>query len=85
LTDDEIFSSAVREQRAILTEAWGEFRRLLDEAAADGTAHFGVVFTSRKPLPRSGQTIGEYVRVLDELLAAHPAEDALLNGYRWLP
>ena len=47
--------------------------------------HYGVLFTSRKQLPRSKKTIGLYVRVLDDFLTRHPTEDALLDSYRWLP
>ena len=85
LKDVELFQPLPTERRAILTENWADFQRLLDEAEAAGTTHYGVVFTSRRQLPRSKQTIGLYVRVLDEFLSRHPAENALLNSYRWLP
>jgi hypothetical protein len=47
--------------------------------------HYGLLLTSRKQLPRGRDTIGRYVSVLDDFLTRHPAEDALLNTYRWLP
>jgi hypothetical protein len=47
--------------------------------------HYGVLFTCRKQLPRGRHTIGLYVRVLDDFLTRHPAEDALRDAYRWLP
>lgn len=72
------------EQRAILTENWGDFSRLMKQAAGAGTMHYGVVFTSRRQLPRSRHTIGLYVRVVDDFLQRHPAVDAILNSYRWL-
>lgn len=85
LPDRELFARMQTERRAILTENWADFGRLLREAADTGETHFGVVFTSRHQLPRSRNTIGLYVRVLDDFLTRHPAEDAVMNDHRWLP
>jgi len=85
LKDVELFPLMPAERRAIMTENWGDFQRELREAAATGMIHYGVLFTSRRQLPRGKQTIGLYVRVLDDFLTRHPAEDAVLNSYRWLP
>jgi hypothetical protein len=85
LRDAELFALLPAERRAIMTENWGDFQRELQNAAATGMTHYGVLFTSRKQLPRGKQTIGLYVRVLDEFLTDHPAEDAFLNSYSWLP
>lgn len=85
LTDSELLALMSAERRAILTENWADFAREIENATAGGTDHYGVVFTSRKRLPRSRDTIGLYVSVLDDFLRRHPAEDALLHSYRWLP
>lgn len=85
LLDEDLFPLLPAEQRAILTENWSDFSRLMARSADAGTAHYGVVFTSRQQLPRSRHTIGRYVRVLDDVLERHPAVDALLNSSRWLP
>ncbi len=85
LDDLELFPLMPVERRAILTENWGDFQRLLNEAAAVGATHYGVVFTSRRQLARGRHTIGLYVRVLDDFLSRSPAEAALLNSFRWLP
>lgn len=85
LLDTDLFALMAADRRAILTENWADFGRELEKAAAAGMTHYGVVFTSRQQLPRSRDTIGLYVRVLDDFLHRHPAEDALLNSYRWLP
>ena len=85
LKDVELFQLMPVERRAIVTENWGDFQHELRSAAAAGMTHYGALFTSRKQLPRGKRTIGLYVRVLDDFLARHPAEDALLNDYRWLP
>jgi len=85
LKDEALFALMPVEQRAIVTENWADFERLIREAADTGATHYGVLFTSRRQLPRSCDTIGLYVRVLDDFLQRHPAVDAMLNGSRWLP
>ena len=85
LTDAELFRLMPAETRAIMTENWADFQRELHNAAATGLTHYGVVFTSRTQLPRSKETIGLYVRVVDDFLTRHPADEAILNSYRWLP
>ena len=85
LTDRELLRVMSEERRAILTENWADFARELEDAAAAGSDHYGVVFTSRRRLPRSRETIGLYVSVLNDFLLRHPSDDALLNSYRWLP
>ena len=85
LLDEQLFSLMPAERRAILTENWADFDRLIQRAAAEGTTHYGVVFSSRQQLPRSRETVGLYVRVLDDFLTRHPADDALLNSSRWIP
>lgn len=85
IRDPELFARAAAERRAIVTENWPDFQREMTMAAAARRDHWGVLFTSRNRMPRSRETIGLYVRVLDDFLARHPAGDALLNSYRWLP
>lgn len=85
LPDAQLLLLMTAERRGIVTENWAHFARLLRQAVEDGLEHYGVVFTSRTQLPRGRRTIGLFVRVLDELLRANPADDALLNGARWLP
>ena len=85
LKDFELFPLMAAERRAIVTENWADFQREMRNAEASGSTHYGVLFTSRKQLPRSKKTIGLYVRVLDDFLSRHPAEDAMLNSYGWLP
>lgn len=85
VADEDLFALMTIEQRAILTENWADFHRLLRQAADAGTGHFGVVFTSRRQLPRSRDTIGLYVDVLDDFLGRHASTDALADTYRWLP
>jgi len=85
LKDEQLFEVMATEQRAIVTENWPDFDRLTREAAESGATHYGVLFTSRRQLPRSRDTIGLYVRVLGDFLQRHPGVDALLNSSSWLP
>jgi hypothetical protein len=85
LKDEELFALAAAERRTILTENWADYDRLTRRAGDLGTTHYGVVFTSRRQLPRSRDTIGLYVRVLDDFLRRHADANALLNSSRWLP
>lgn len=70
---------------ATVTENWADFQREIRRAEADGLDHYGVLFTSARQMSRSRKAIGLFVRVLDDFLGRHPAEDALMNSYRWLP
>lgn len=85
LSDSDLFTLMHHERRAILSENWADFSAELASAASSGFTHYGVIFTSRHQLPRSRNTIGLYVRVLDDFLTRHPAEDALVNTSHWLP
>lgn len=85
LSDSALFPLVAADRRAFVTENWADFRRELDRAATIGLDHHGVLFTSRARLPRSRDTIGLFVRALEDFLVRHPADDALLNSARWLP
>ncbi len=85
LKDEQLFALVAAERRALVTENWPDFDAEMRKAADAGRDHYGVLFTSRKQLPRGKHTIGLYIRVLDDFLERHSAEDALLNSYRWLP
>lgn len=85
LRDVQLFALLPAEQRAILTENWADYDRLLRRAVDEGATHYGVLFSSRRQLPRSRETIGLYVRVLDDFLTRHPAVDAICGSSRWLP
>jgi hypothetical protein len=85
LQDTELFELMQVERRAIVTENWADFQQQMRYAEEQGVVHHGVVFTSRRRMPRGKNTIGLFVRVLDDFLRRHPHEGALLNNHRWLP
>jgi hypothetical protein len=82
--DRDVWSLAVAEQRALLTEEVKDFAPLVREWAVAGDRHFGVVFISRRSMPRGAGTIGLYVERLDEFLNEHRADDALADQVAWL-
>ena len=83
-TDEQVFSFAQAEHRALLTENTADFLEEIQRAQRDDLTHFGVIFTSPRSFPRGPNTIGSYVRALDLFLSSHQAEDALINSSSWL-
>jgi Domain of unknown function (DUF5615) len=68
--DEDVFATAVSEQRAIVTENVPDFRRLGSEAIAAGLAHSALVFTTNRQFPRGDRdAIGRLMLALDALLA----------------
>ena len=85
LPDHELFARMTVERRAILTNNVPDYVKLFNAALGSGQAHYGLLLSDDRSMPRARNTIGLFVRVLDEFLQAHPAEDALRNQLRWLP
>ena len=54
-------------------------------ALAAGEDSYGLLLVDDRSMPRARNTIGRFIGALDELLDAHPSEDALRNQVRWLP
>lgn len=84
LPDHELFARMAAERRAIVTNDVLDYVKLLNEALGVGDENYGLLLSDDRSMPRSKDTIGLFVRVLDEFLEAHPAEDALRNQLRWL-
>ena len=82
--DRELFSWAVDDHRAIVTNNVPDYTQLFREVAATGEDHFGLLLNDDRSMPRSRKTIGLFVRVIDSFLREHPGDDELLNQLRWL-
>jgi len=80
-----LFARMAAERRAILTNNVPDYVKVFNAALGSGQAHYGLFLSDDRSMPRARNTIGLFVRVLDEFLEAHPAEDALRNQLRWLP
>ena len=84
LPDRDVWSFAISERRAVVTEDVGHFGQIVKESALAAERHFGVVFTSPRSMPRGRRTIGVFVDRLGSFLEAHPADDALADQVAWL-
>lgn len=82
--DREIWTYAIAERRAVLTEDVSHFVALVREWLLAGERHFGVILTTPRSMPRSRATIGLFVETLDGFLDGHPADDALADQVAWL-
>ena len=84
LPDRELFARMAAERRAIVTNNVVDYLQLFNAALAAGEISYGPLLTDDRSMPRAKNTIGLFVRVLDEFLHVHRAEDALRNQLRWL-
>ena len=84
LPDHELFVRMAAERRAIVTNNVIDYVKLLHHALGVSQEHHGLLLTDDRSMPRSQNTIGRFVRVLDEFLEANAADDALRNQLRWL-
>ncbi len=82
--DRQLLLAMHGEQRAIVTNNTNDFMPLVHEAIQTGSGFSGVIFTSDRSLPRSRNTIGTFVRLLENLLKRLPADDALDGQVHWL-
>ena len=82
--DRAVLAVAVAERRAVVTENARDFAVLGREALLEGAEHHGLVLVSPRAFPRSKRSFGSLVAALEGLLAANPADQALVNQVRWL-
>jgi hypothetical protein len=84
VSDNDLLDVAASEGRALLTNNVRDFVPIVQEWAASGRSHSGVLLTSDATMPRSRKTIGAYVKRLTAVLESVPAEDGLREQVRWL-
>ena len=82
--DPEILATAVAEGRALVTNNARDFAVLCQQMVAAGDEHAGLLLTSDTSLGRGRPALGRTIDALDALLAAHPADDAFRNRFRWV-
>ena len=70
--------------RVLVTENVRDFARHHREVLAAGEGHCGLLFTSRRRLPRSKGSIGLWVATLDRHLRAQTPGASLENACSWL-
>ncbi len=84
LSDEQLLIAMTTERRALLTENVADFAPLIRARAAAGEPHYGVIYSSNASMPRSRNTIGEFVRRLEAILADRPRDRDSLNLVVWL-
>lgn len=76
IPDDDLFAAAQLEQRAVVTENVDDFVPIVQDYAAAGTAHHGLVLVAPSAYPRDRAhkeaTLGALVTALDALLRQDP-------------
>lgn len=82
--DDALLEWASGQRRAIVTYNVRRFMALVGYRLATLRPFSGVVLLSVHRFPEGKERFGQLLRALEELLAAHPGDDALLNRYVWL-
>jgi hypothetical protein len=81
---DELLRGMARERRAIVTSNVKDFVPLATRAALEAGAHYGLLFTSDRSMPRRIDAIGRLVDALDRFLRHHKGEDSCRDQVQWL-
>ena len=81
LSDPTILAAAGADDRVVVTEDRGDYRRLANARILADQPHPGLILTSNRRWPRGNRrTVGRLVRALDALLRS----DATIEGEHWL-
>jgi Domain of unknown function (DUF5615) len=83
-TDADVLRGAREAGRILVTENVRDFARQHRELIASGEVHCGLLFTSRRRLPRSKGSIGLWVDTIDRYLRSLPPDSSLENSCAWL-
>lgn len=84
LSDAALLERCADEGRTLLTNNVVDFIVLAQHLAEEGAHHAGLVFTSDASLPRTRSTITTYIELLEDLLAANPAQASFIDRIHWL-
>ncbi len=78
-SDREIVRQMAAERRAIVTNDIADFHTIHDRFLATEEEHSGMIFTFDTTMPRTKNTIPQWVQVLAQLIDHHPNDDSLRN------
>lgn len=84
MSDEELLAAAASERRVIVTENAVHFVPAFRDLVARGDDCAGLLVTSPRSMPRSHDTIGLYVDVLERELEMHADDDALRDQMAFL-
>ena len=82
--DESLLGICTAEERALLTNNVADFTLIARRWTTENRSHAGLIFTSDASMPRQRETIGRYVRALDQLHRKHTEDDALRDTIHWL-
>ena len=82
--DETLLQLCASEERALLTDNVADFAVIARRWQSEGRTHHGLIFTSDASLPRSRNTIGRYVELLQAMHQQHPGSGSLIDHTRWL-
>jgi len=71
-SDDIVYDYAVSEQRAVVTENFGDFARLVEQRQARDEPSVPVVFVRKRDLRRGGALAGHLARHLHDWAMSNP-------------
>jgi len=84
MEDRDVLDRCRDEGRALLTNNVADFALIARRWQESGQEHLGIVFTSDSSMPRTMDTIGRYVEVLDDLVSQYPGRLAFAGRVHWL-
>jgi predicted nuclease of predicted toxin-antitoxin system len=79
IPDQAIVATLAAEERVIVTNDVDDFQPIHQRLIRAGKDHAGMVFTYDETMPRNKRSVPLWVTRLEDLLASHPADDALKN------
>jgi len=82
--DEPLLEHCALQNRSLLTNNVADFAVIARRWQSDERRHAGLIYTSDSSLPRNRSNTGRFVTALADLMASHPADDALTNRTHWL-
>lgn len=82
--DEPLLDLCASDGRALLTNNVADFAVIARQWQSQGRTHHGLIFTSDHSMPRSRNTIGQYVELLAVLMTDNPGHDGFVHRVHWL-
>ena len=82
--DETLLQLCTNDKRSLLTNNVADFAVITRRWQGEGQPHHGLIYTSDASLPRTRNTIGRYVALLQVMHQQHPDLPSLINRTHWL-